>query len=428
MIKRIKSLTNTEDKKRLMSNFFSLSSLKAVDLLLPLITLPYLVRVLGIDNYGILAFASAIIAYFSIFVEYGFNTTATRSVSINRNNKDMLEEIFSSVMIIKSFLMFFGLILLLIIISSFQKFNEYWLIYIITYGAVIGQILFPNWFFQGMEKMKYVTYLNIFAKLIFTVALFVFVTQPEDLYLVPLFSSLGFFVSGIWSLLIIKKEFNISYKHQTIQTIKRYLKDGWHIFIANLSGNLYGKGNVIILGLLTTPVIVGFYSLGQKLTSAIISVFQVFTQTVMPYLSRIKEENYEKFKFITRKIIFYAVIFNAITIAFFSLFSDFIFKLISGQSDYIGFYSFSFWLIIGFFTILNVVFNPIIIAMKQDKLLSKIYLSVGVSFVLYGTLLTYLFSYKGMLVSMLLVEVFIFILSIIAMYKGFRINNLKGKI
>lgn len=420
MLNKIKSLTNTEDKKRLMSNFFSLSVLQGANYILPLITLPYLVRVLGIDNFGILAMATAVIMYLGILVDYGFNTTGTRAISINRNDIKKVEEIYNTIMFIKVFLLLVALLVLSFVLYVFDSLGKYSLIYFLTFGILIGQYLFPTWLFQGLEQMKYITYINLTSKLFFTVCLFIFVKNKEDLYIVPLLNSLGFIIGGIVAIFFINKRFHIRFKLPTSNQVKIQLKDGWNIFVASSFGSISGQGGIILLGIFTVPAIVGYYSIAQKLALSIVNLFQILSQTLMPHLSNLNSVNKNEFVAFIFKLLKYSMIANIILIGLSLIFSDFIYFIISGKDNYIGYYSFSFWLVISFFTIVNVVLHPILIALEQDKYIANIYIVANLVFLTMSILLTLFFEYKGMLWSVFILEISLVLLYTYGIFREHR--------
>ena len=161
MIQKIKSKFQSENNKKITSNFIALSILHATNILLPLITFPYLVRVLGIEMFGLIAFSQAFLIYFSLIADYGFNLSGIREVSVNKYKQNKLIQVFNSIMIARLILTVFGFIILTLIVFSFEKFSKDWELYLLSYGVVIGTFLFPSWFFQGIEKMKYITILNV---------------------------------------------------------------------------------------------------------------------------------------------------------------------------------------------------------------------------------------------------------------------------
>ena len=318
MLQKLKIIANTEDKKRLLSNFFSLSILQIFTYVLPLLTLPYLVRVLGAEKFGLVMFAQAFIIFFNILVDYGFNLSATREVSVNRESKEKLTEIFSSVMSIKFVLIGISFAILSLVILLFEKFSNNNDLYYLTFLWVIGQALFPVWYFQGLEKMKYITIVNITSKLIFTIAIFIFIQDESDYILVPVLNGLGFIIGGLLSLRIVCKDFKQEFKIQSFEVLTFYFKDSSQFFLSRLSSVGYSNINTFLAGILLSPVFVTYYYLADKAVSVILALFTPIVQTVYPYLAK-------KFNFIFLvKLLSFLMIVSLVVVSLGYLFSDLI--------------------------------------------------------------------------------------------------------
>jgi len=295
-------IINKPEKKVLVSNFLSLGIVQGLNFLLPLLVVPYLLYTLGVEIFGLLAMATAFSSYFMILSDYGFNVTATREISVYRDNSKKLNEIFSAVMIIKVFLMFLGFSILLLALWLFDNLGDDALIYLLTFGMVVGQVLFPIWFFQGIEKMGYIAILNIVAKFFFLVAILVFVKEKEDAYLVPVFNSLGFIIVGVISLFYMYKRFNIRFVWQPFIVLKEYFLMGWHIFLSHMAVLLYTSSNIFILGLFTNHMVVGYFAIADKVISALVSLGDILNQVFFPYLSKKWEESPKRYYQVFYKI------------------------------------------------------------------------------------------------------------------------------
>ncbi len=273
-----------DDHKIIATNYFSLSILQVANYILPLLILPYLVRVLGAEKFGLIMFAQALATILTVFVDFGFSLSGTREVSVARNEREKLSKIFSAIMIIKAGLICLAFFILIIIVKVFTRFSADADVYFLSFGVVIGQALFPVWFFQGIEKMKIVALINIFAKVIFTVLVFVVVKVESEYILVPVFNSLGFIVAGTLGLFLSFKY--IQFKVPSFKLIKQLLFESSSLFVSNFATMLYTYGNVFILGIFTGNTIVGVYSSMEKLILAIKNIFTPLYQALYPWMTK----------------------------------------------------------------------------------------------------------------------------------------------
>ncbi|MPL77455.1 putative O-antigen transporter [bioreactor metagenome] len=289
-LKKVKDLTGrvrkSKDGKVLVENFAYLTLLQVAGYIFPLITLPYLARVIGVDSFGKIAFAAAIIGWFQTVADWGFNYTATRDVAKNREDKEKVSQIFSNVLWARCILTLFSFILLIILILLVPKFQEISLLLLITFLMIPGHILFPDWFFQAMEKMKYITILNLISKLLFTIAVFVFIKEKSDFILQPLFVSLGFVVSGIIAMYYILVRWEIKLQKPNIKEIRLTIKNSTDIFINNLMPNLYNSFSTFLLGMFGGAVSNGKLDAGSKFIGLGQQFITIISRTFFPYLSR----------------------------------------------------------------------------------------------------------------------------------------------
>ena len=408
MIKYIKDKWHVEEYRRLFSNFVSLSVLQGANYILPLLTLPYLVRVLGAEKFGLLAFATATVTYFMIITDYGFNLSATREVSIHRDDKEKLIEIFSAVMTIKFVLMILSFLLMTLLVFSFEKFRTEWKVYYLTFGMVVGQVLFPVWFFQGLEKMKFITILNMTAKIFFTIAIFIFVKEQSDYFIVPVCTSLGFIIAGLLSLIIIRKELGISFKLQKLQSLTEQMKSGWHIFISNIAISLYTVSTTFILGLFTNNTIVGYYSAGEKIVKAVQGLYSPVSQSIYPFISRKVDESFENGLIFLRKVL---LLVSVITFG--------LSCVLLGLSEYITILLLGYQYTESIVVVKILSFLPFIIALSnifgiqtmlnfgKNKAFSRILISASILNLILSIILVPVYQHIGSAISVLFVEIFV---------------------
>lgn len=277
----------------LRRNITALFILQGANYILPLITLPYLLRVLGPENFGRVAFAQAFIAYFAVLTDYGFNLSATRQVAQIRNDKQALSRFASTIFVTKAGLMMLGFIAMQAILWAVPAWREDWGLYLVTYLAVLGGVLYPVWLFQGIEQMRYITILSISARVLVVIAIFTFVQQPSDYRLAAAIQALSGVFSGLLALMVLPRIVSLNWHWPRMEEIHHAVKDGWHLFVSNVAINLYTSSNVFFLGLLTNPVLVGYFTAAEKLIKAAQGLIGPISQAVFPHVAALTAQSSE---------------------------------------------------------------------------------------------------------------------------------------
>ena len=272
--------------KRVTGNFLYLSVLNALNILLPLITLPYILGVVGKANYGIYAYVYTLLQYIIIIATYGFNFSATKQISQCRDDLEKVNSIYNAV-IAGKMLIALVLSLLVMALSRFiLKDDVAPLMFLLGLGMVIGDVITPVWLFQGMERMKYMTIVNASSKILFTILVFLIIRTSEDYFLLILLNSAGYILAGILSLVLSARQFGMRIGGTSFREIAYQLKEGSAVFGSTFGMFLYRNANVIILKQFAPNEMVGIYSAAEKVIKGFQSIVAPAAQALFPHLSQ----------------------------------------------------------------------------------------------------------------------------------------------
>lgn len=290
MLNRIKTLKNrlsaNKDGKALASNFGYLMIMQITGYIFPLLTIPYLARIIGVEGFGKIAFAAAIIVWFQSITDWGFNYTATRDIARNREDLNRVSEIFSNVFWAKSLLASISFIILFIITEFIPYLKENQILLFITFMLVPAKILFADWFFQAIEKMKFITIFDLISKAIFTLCIFIFVKDKSDFILQPLFLSLGSILVGLVSFYLIVFKWKVKILLPRYHDIIVTIKNSKDVFINNIVPNLYNSFSSVLLGFWGGSIANGLLDAGSKFANIAQQFVNILSRVFFPFLSR----------------------------------------------------------------------------------------------------------------------------------------------
>ncbi|MFN7094288.1 MAG: oligosaccharide flippase family protein [Burkholderiales bacterium] len=388
--------------------------------LFPLIITPYVIRTLSLAGYGEYTVSQSVISMFNVFVDFGFGVVLIRKIGLNLNNKAVINQTFSNVFYAK---MLLAIIIFCLILGLFWQ-SKSLLIYLASFGIILNNIFFPIWFFQAVEQMKFITYINFISRLIFLITVFLFIKHQDDAGLLCLFNSISLVISGLIALFIVRYHFKVKFTPFSLALIFDEIKAAGNVFITNLTGNLFIWTPTLVLGYFSTKPIVGMYSIAEKVSRIMVSFISPVAQVIFPHLSKLAQSD-NFIKQANKLILSTAGVGLVISITLF-LFSPQIYFLISGKVEMIGVYCLRTWAITFFFIFVANVVNQIVWALHFDKQIRNMCIVASLVFVLLAVCLTYWFSYKGTCFSILVIESITVIYST-GLYLKHVLRNKKGK-
>ncbi|NEU69576.1 flippase [Spirosoma agri] len=258
---------STATLKRFAINVASLFSVQMANMLLPLLTVPYVVRVIGPERLGLLNFSQAYVAYFTLLINYGFDMAAVRTIAANRTDKELVNRTFSEVIAGKTILWLLSTLIFMGITWFSPEFRSHLWLHTCTYLSCIGIVLFPVWLYQAMEDLGRVALFNLIVKILFTLSVFVLIRKPDDYIYQNLSVSVAQIVVSIIAFWIALRRFRLTFTWPSIANLKTRFIENSTLFFSSVTITLYAGSAVFLLGLLSNAYDVGIFSAGTRLES-----------------------------------------------------------------------------------------------------------------------------------------------------------------
>ena len=273
--------------KTLYKNMISVGVLQVANYLIPFLVLPIISRILGASLFGSVSYAQNIVTYLTLLVNYGFEYSATRQISLARDDKAHTDRLFWSVIASKSMLLVVSFVILALLPLFVPRVACDFRLYLYTALTNIGIVFFPTWYLQGVQKMDKMAWANFFIKLLGAVLVLAFVREAAAYRLYPLLLSVASIVIGIGALVYVVKHFGISRPVVTRASLREVLGAGAPIFLNNAFVSLYTTANMTILGIYAADDVIGYFSAAQRLILALNMVLVLpVSMAVYPEISR----------------------------------------------------------------------------------------------------------------------------------------------
>jgi len=277
----------SEKVTSLYKNMASLLIVQFSNYIAPFLVIPYLSRILGLEGFGNAAILLSLCGVLAIIVDFGFNISATPVVASHINDRNKISELISTIFVIKLLLA----ILLCITIHLFHGYLanvEYTAeLNVFIFLVLFGQAMQSIWLFQGLEKMKFITYISIYSKIIYVVMVFAFVKDDVDVNNVVLSLGLSNVIGGIVSLILVYRN-GYSLHLTSISKMREQLYDSFSFFLSRASVSAYSQASVLIIGTYSGSVQAGLYGGCEKLYQAAQSLVSPVISALYPYLVKNK--------------------------------------------------------------------------------------------------------------------------------------------
>lgn len=382
----------------------------------PLIIFPYISRVLGVEQIGVCNFVDGIINYFILFSMLGIGSFGVREIARCGSDINQRSIVFSNLVFINFILTALSVASLVVCTYTIPKLLPYKEFLLVGVLKVAFNVFLIEWFFQGIERFKYITIRSVIVRILYLISIFIFVRSKEDSLIYYLLTSLMIVVnaSANWIYSANFRAFRLKYLNLKVYIVP-ILVFGYYRILTSM----YTTFNTIFLGFSSGDVEVGYFATATKLYTIIMAVFSAFTAVMIPHVSAmLRNKEYDKVQTIADQT-FEILVLIAVPVISFCLFNaQEIIHIIAG-SGYSG-AVLPFRIVIFLLVVIGmeqIVIQQFLMASNSNKSIMIVSTVGAVSGLLLNVLITPKLGAVGSAISWSVSEILVLLAGIILMRK-----------
>ena len=265
-----------------MENYFFMTVLQILNMCFYLLIYPFLIRTLGQEGYGLYAYAASMVFLFVTFVNFGFDLPAAQQVALHSDDKQVLRSVLSCVQTAKIYIEMIAVLCFAVIMLINPIMGNAPCVFWITFLQTLTFILFPQWYYQGLQKMKMVTYIQFGFRLLSLPFIFIFVKSPQDVWVFALITSLASVLGGITAWLMIRYCDGIKIYWASIPAVKRAYLEAVPFCGSNIIGVAKEQGMILMAGSFLGMADVAIYDLANKIMLIPRAIFSKLNDALYP--------------------------------------------------------------------------------------------------------------------------------------------------
>lgn len=270
------------NNQKVVENYAFMTILQVLNICFYLLIYPFLIRVLGAESYGLYAFSLAVVTLFITFVSFGFDLPAAKRIAENAENKEIMSQVLSEVTTTKIFLEIFALVIYAGLFVVSRKMQTNALLFMIVFAQTITNIVFPQWYFQGVQRMRVVTYIQVALKVATLPFIFWLLRSPEDLWIYALIVSVSSVTGGVIAWLIVRFKDGLRMHPVALPTVWKSIRETAPFFLTNATSILKEQGVVLLIGQFLGMSEVAIYDLANKIVIIPRTIFSKLNDALYP--------------------------------------------------------------------------------------------------------------------------------------------------